>query len=209
MHILGPRPSPTNRQQGAQLLAVSPRAHTHTCAHTHNHTHAHAHARLSPATRAGAQTAEPWKAVPRPVSSCSFRASTPRLVHARVSSASGTCRTRETLNPGGTAVLRPLSPAPTAGRASSLHFSKLPLVGHIFDLSNLDLNQKTRPMYTQPTWSLAHSHSPPAVRPSHLAWNRERSLALDQVASTGWHAGDMLGSAGLVGRDVPVGFLFI
>lgn len=44
---------------------------------------------------------------------------------------------------------------------------------------------------------------------THLVWNRERSLALDQVASTSWQASELLGGTGLVRGHIPVGFLFI
>ena len=49
----------------------------------------------------------------------------------------------------------------------------------------------------------------PQPRPTHLVWNRERPLAWDQVASTGWHAGDVPGGAELVRGHAAVGVLFI
>lgn len=136
---------------------------------------------------------------------------TPHPVHARVraagsSSTSGRCRTRGALNPGRTAALRPQRPAPTAGQAPSLHFSKLPLAATFATFLTLTSIKRHAPCIHCPPGPLPTA---PLQSAPHLVRNRERSLALDQAASTGGHAGDRLGSAGLVRRHVPVGFLFV
>lgn len=96
----------------------------------------------------------------------------------------------------------------------ALHFSTPPLLDPIFNLLNIDFGPDAshipHPQSCLLLPALTGQAPPlPQPRPTHLVWNRERPLAWDQVASTGWHAGDGPGGAELVWGHAAVGVLFI
>ena len=92
-------------------------------------------------------------------------------------------------------------PAPSTRQARSSCFSKLPPRVTPSAFQTLTSVKVTSPAYS--LCSRATAQRQPKL--THLVGHRERSLALAQVASAGWHAGDALDSAGRVRGPVPMG----